>query len=816
MTTDTVAKTAVAPRDGWSVGGMAKGAGMLAPALATMLVVRHHGCRRRRPPTSTTCCAARPRRPSTGSTPTAACRPTTPSCCSPRAPPASSVGRDHLAEAVTRGLRRPRPPAGRRRRGRPPRHRGRGALARHPSTTPSRWPARWPATTCSSARSSATTPTGAGCSPRSARRAAAFDPASLDVTMNGVQVCRAGGVGEDRSLVDLTGREVHVVVDLHAGEAAGDDLDQRPHPRLRARELRLLHLSDEGPTDDTPRAGPARRDRRRRPARRPVQGDDARRGAALARAVPRRAGRRQVRRQRDGRRRAQGRLRPGHRVPPVRRPAPGRRARRRPADQGDARPARPRQRVQGRPAGHHPRGHGRRADGAHRPGRARARRPAQPARPDRRRPLRRGRRAVRRPPARRRRRRRGARHRAGRRRRRGRPRPRCSTCSRPAGSRSSRPSPPTSTSTARCSTSTPTPPPPRWPSRCGARKLVVLTDVEGVYASWPDRDSLLSELSVSAARELLDQRGRRDDPQAGGVRPRGRGAGCRRRTSSTAASRTACCSRSSPPRASARWSLPDEGGPPMRERRPGDRPRRRAWLDRYEGALLNLFGRPQLVLEHGDGAWVVGRRRPALPRPASAASPSTPWATTTRRSSRPCRSRPASSCTCRTSSPRCRRSSSPSGCCRSPARPAGSAVFFCNSGAEAIEAAIKLARRTGRTGIVAAEGAFHGRTTGALALTHKPAYREPFEPLIPGVTHVPCGDVDALRAAVTEQTSAAGARADPGRGGRASRPRRTTCARPARSPATSAPCSCSTRCRPASAAPAPGSPTTRPASCPTR
>ena len=49
--------------------------------------------------------------------------------------------------------------------------------------------------------------------------AAAFDPASLDVSMNGVEVCRAGGVGEDRSLVDLTDREVHVVVDLHAGEA---------------------------------------------------------------------------------------------------------------------------------------------------------------------------------------------------------------------------------------------------------------------------------------------------------------------------------------------------------------------------------------------------------------------------------------------------------------------------------------------------------------------------------------------------------------------------------------------------------------------
>lgn len=86
--------------------------------------------------------------------------------------------------------------------------------------------------------------------------------------------------------------------------------------------------------------------------------------------------------------------------------------------------------------------------------------------------------------------------------------------------------------------------------------------------------------------------------------------------------------------------------------------------------------------------------------------------------------------------------------------PAGSAVFFANSGAEAIEAAIKLSRRTGRSGIVAAEGAFHGRTTGALALTHKLAYREPFEPLIAGVSHVPFGDEAALRAAVTSETAA--------------------------------------------------------------
>ena len=85
--------------------------------------------------------------------------------------------------------------------------------------------------------------------------------------------------------------------------------------------------------------------------------------------------------------------------------------------------------------------------------------------------------------------------------------------------------------------------------------------------------------------------------------------------------------------------------------------------------------------------------------------------------------------------------------------PQGSGVFFCNSGSEAVETAIKLSRRTGRSGIVAVGGAFHGRTTGAVSLTHKEAYRAPFEPLLPGVTHVAPGDVEALRAAVGPDTA---------------------------------------------------------------
>ena len=81
-------------------------------------------------------------------------------------------------------------------------------------------------------------------------------------------------------------------------------------------------------------------------------------------------------------------------------------------------------------------------------------------------------------------------------------------------------------------------------------------------------------------------------------------------------------------------------------------------------------------------------------------------------------------------------------------------VFLCNSGTEAVEAAFKIARLTGRPKLIAADNAFHGRTMGALALTGQPAKREPFEPLPAGVTHIPYGDVAALEAAVDEQTAA--------------------------------------------------------------
>lgn len=176
-------------------------------------------------------------------------------------------------------------------------------------------------------------------------------------------------------------------------------------------------------------------------------------------------------------------------------------------------------------------------------------------------------------------------------------------------------------------------------------------------------------------------------------------------------------------------------------------------LTRYEASMLNVFGTPPIVLTHGDGCYVwdadgrryldlvggiavnvLGHGHPALvaavsKQAAEAIHISNLFAS-------PAQIELAEELL------------------RVAGAPQGSRVFFANSGAEAIEAAIKLARRTGRSGIVAAEGAFHGRTTGALALTHKEAYRSPFEPLMPGVTHVPYGDVDALAAQVDGTTGA--------------------------------------------------------------
>ena len=80
-------------------------------------------------------------------------------------------------------------------------------------------------------------------------------------------------------------------------------------------------------------------------------------------------------------------------------------------------------------------------------------------------------------------------------------------------------------------------------------------------------------------------------------------------------------------------------------------------------------------------------------------------------------------------------------------------IFFCNSGAEANEAALKISRRTGRSRIVATQGSFHGRTMGSLSMTGQPSKREPFAPLLKGIAHVPYGDLSAMSRAVSKKTA---------------------------------------------------------------
>ncbi|HEY3417700.1 MAG TPA: aminotransferase class III-fold pyridoxal phosphate-dependent enzyme, partial [Armatimonadota bacterium] len=81
--------------------------------------------------------------------------------------------------------------------------------------------------------------------------------------------------------------------------------------------------------------------------------------------------------------------------------------------------------------------------------------------------------------------------------------------------------------------------------------------------------------------------------------------------------------------------------------------------------------------------------------------------------------------------------------------------FFCNSGTEAVEGALKLARlSSGKTSIIGTEGGFHGKTYGGLSASGREVYRKPFAPMVPEFSHVPFGDVAAVAAAITEQTAA--------------------------------------------------------------
>jgi len=183
-----------------------------------------------------------------------------------------------------------------------------------------------------------------------------------------------------------------------------------------------------------------------------------------------------------------------------------------------------------------------------------------------------------------------------------------------------------------------------------------------------------------------------------------------------------------------------------------------AWTERYSGALMNTFGTPQKVLVRGEGAYVWdadGRRYLDLLAGIAVnalghAHPLIVQAVTTQLTTLGHISNFFASAPQIVLAERLvELLGHTDGTDAADVR-----VYFCNSGAEANEAAFKVARRTGRTKMVSTEGSFHGRTMGALALTGKAAIREPFEPLPGDVTFVPYGDVVALEAAIDDQTAA--------------------------------------------------------------
>ena len=182
---------------------------------------------------------------------------------------------------------------------------------------------------------------------------------------------------------------------------------------------------------------------------------------------------------------------------------------------------------------------------------------------------------------------------------------------------------------------------------------------------------------------------------------------------------------------------------------------------------------------------LVARRRAtaSATSTSSPGSPSSASATATPRRSPPRTHSSTGSGTCRTSTRPSRCRSSPRSC---PTRFGGAHAFFCNSGAESIEAALKWARKaTGRSELVALEGSFHGRTMGALSVTGQPAKRAAFEPLVPGaVFATPETLADARRPADRRDPARAGA----GRGRRASARARGRSPRRARSPTSTARC----------------------------
>ena len=279
----------------------------------------------------------------------------------------------------------------------------------------------------------------------------------------------------------------------------------------------------------------------------------------------------------------------------------------------------------------------------------------------------------------------------------------------------------------------------------------MLTDVEGLYRDWPDSDDVIGEISPEALAELMPTLATGMVPKMGA---------CLKAVTNGVPRATVVDGRE--PHAVLLEIFTDEGvgtqvlpGVATKIRKAHATAEEDCMSDlheRYAASLMNTFGPPKLVLTRGEGAHVwdedgkayldllggiavnaLGHGHPALVEAV------TTQLSTLGHVSNFFATEPQVELAERLLA----------------LLDAGAGkVFFTNSGAEANEAAFKLTRRTGRTHLVATEGAFHGRTMGALALTAKEAYREPFEPLPGDVTFVPYGDVAALEAAVTDETAA--------------------------------------------------------------
>jgi acetylornithine/N-succinyldiaminopimelate aminotransferase len=178
-------------------------------------------------------------------------------------------------------------------------------------------------------------------------------------------------------------------------------------------------------------------------------------------------------------------------------------------------------------------------------------------------------------------------------------------------------------------------------------------------------------------------------------------------------------------------------------------------LDRYEHAVMNTFGTPKRVFVRGEGCYVwdaEGRRH--LDLLAGIAVNALGHAHPTVLSAITGQIATLGHVSNFFATPAQVALAERLAAMVDPDGPGDTRVFFTNSGTEANEAAFKLTRMTGRTRVISTEGAFHGRSMGALALTHNPKYRAPFEPLPGDVVFVPYGDADALAAAVDDTVAA--------------------------------------------------------------